>query len=334
MALRGRTLLACVLLVFGCRRRAELVAGRASPAMPARDASVDADADAPRVEDVAVLPEASPVMPTVSEPYPTEPPDPICPKFAPVVRETQAAWIDGVEEAWRLEWRCAPSDWANTDTFMWSRTGANGCFIEFGEKGDLDLVRARPTKPEERMSLTRLFNPFPVTRPIAKLRRWSHGAEGFGSPPRWAKVKASPTLSALELSDYDHDGRSTEFLLRIAEGGFPHLADPPMVGWPCEEPDVLLVGVDQHVDKLHVLGTADHPTTPLPSVKLSVWQHILNDPSPLEVQVCSDGYGCDPLGGPAIATWYVTFDSKGMHVTRRLYAGFAVKGKPYASKVL
>lgn len=41
-----------------------------------------------------------------------------------------------------------------------------------------------------------------------------------------------------------------------------------------------------------------------------------------------------PSGNPAVATWYVTFDSKGMHVTRRLYAGFAVKGKPYASKLL
>lgn len=121
------------------------------------------------------------------------------------------------------------------------------------------------------------------------------------------------------------------------EGGFPRLADPPVGGWPCEEPRVVLVGVDQHLDKLHVLGTADHPTHPLPPVKLSVWQHILNDLSPLEVQVCGDdeeAYGCDPSGNPSVATWYVTFDSKGMHVTRRLYAGFKVAGKPIASTVL
>src|SRR5262245_12271591 len=73
-----------------------------------------------------------------------------------VVREERTVEGAGASEVWRLEWIgetygvCGPADTAG-----WYTCPCSG--FEFGEAGELDLVRLRASKEIERLHLAPLF---------------------------------------------------------------------------------------------------------------------------------------------------------------------------------
>ena len=79
---------------------------------------------------------------------------------AEILREQRDVVVDGAREQWRLVWKgkpqpaCAPDDGLEDG---WLTCPCDG--FAFGEQGDLDLVRLAGTSPEDRLSLTPLFDP-------------------------------------------------------------------------------------------------------------------------------------------------------------------------------
>src|SRR5258706_785750 len=74
---------------------------------------------------------------------------------APVVREERTAEVNGVSEVWRLEWLHPPGLICAPDDPVWFTCPCHG--FEFGEEGELDLVRLRSSREVERLHLTPLF---------------------------------------------------------------------------------------------------------------------------------------------------------------------------------
>lgn len=171
-----------------------------------------------------------------------------------VPREEAAVRVGATPEHWLLEWRrpprpvCAPDD-----------PGAATCPCDgfaYGETGELDLVRRRPGRPDERLALTPLFadgeNPAWQTH-LAVLQRWpvlEPDYAAIDSVDLGPAVRARPAARAMALGDYDHDGRATEFLLQVGAS-------------PCGHRASVLVGVSSANPSLHAFTSVAHPEQPL-----------------------------------------------------------------------
>lgn len=80
------------------------------------------------------------------------------------------------------------------------------------ESGPLDLVRSRPNMPDERLALSPLFV---ANGKHAILQRWKLGAHEPLPDDLGYLGMFRPAVTVMTLGDYDHDGRSTEFVLQI-----------------------------------------------------------------------------------------------------------------------
>jgi Sulfatase-modifying factor enzyme 1 len=160
----------------------------------------------------------------------------VSPPRAGVVREETTVTVDGRKEAWSIEWMsrrepaCAGADWGRCD--------CHG--LAFGEAGRFHVVRRPEGGPEDRLCMTGVLPRFPVL-PSDKVT----------SPPPLAELEKRKPVSLLQLADYDHDGWSTEFVLRVP------------LSEPCGFEPSILVGVSRADPKLHVFGTVGHPEIPL-----------------------------------------------------------------------
>lgn len=181
-----------------------------------------------------------------------------------IIREENKIIIDGVEELWRLEWVTAPSPACGPGDEDWYICPCTG--FAFGEQGDLDLVRKRPGKDEERFSLSPLFREYGANlslstndAPQAVLRKWNihkNDIEEKDSPTFLSRVKARPLAQIMKFADYDHDGRATEFVLQVGT-------------LPCGKKMSVVVGISRKNNKLHVFPSVKRPNTPL---VLQAWQ--------------------------------------------------------------
>jgi len=166
----------------------------------------------------------------------------------PVIREEQKIVINGIEETWRLEWASAPKSVCGPENDPWSSAACGG--FTYGEGGDLSLVRIRPGHEEERLPLTPLFadSYYSSTPPEATLVRWEEKPNDNRTSNRVGfaeQVRSRPDVRIMNFKDFDHDGRSTEFLLHIATE--PH-------GWQYS----VVVGISRKNPHLHVFsGTKD-----------------------------------------------------------------------------
>lgn len=233
----------------------------------------------------------------------------------PVPIERRAVSVDDVEETWRLEWREPPEPWRN------SYRACGGCLAEYGETGRLRLMRLRGGYEMEHLDLDAYFS-FGTF-----LRRWDVADERACDRELVDADKTKP-ISTLQLHDYDHDGRETEFLLQTMQSFM--YADPPIGGWPppsvpplpevtCNRPGIIAVGLDRRSPHLHALGTAEHPWKPLVTT-LDVWTRILQAKEPLDVFVDDTPWG--DAQHPATQTWWrVRWDDDGLHVTQLVYEG-------------
>ena len=209
-----------------------------------------------------------------------------------VVREEAKVTIDGVDESWRLEWRHTPLPECMSDD--WYTCPCAG--LEFGEKGDLDLVRLRPGLPEDRLALNALFEDRD-----AKLARWAPtGAERDKLVvPSQASLQKRPPVQIMKFDDYDHDGRATEFVLQIA-------------AFPCGHTTSVVIGVDKKYPKLHIFSSFEAAKDWLTLESRSDWEKVRG---PLPVTLVE--WNCGDHGSDAEESVQISADARGLHTTRR-----------------
>src|SRR5205085_690506 len=124
----------------------------------------------------------------------------------------------GVREIWRLVWEAPPKPACAAGTADWYTCPCIG--FAFGERGRLDLVRLRGGHEVERMSLAPLFDedetdaPGEVTLRRVEPSESDHDGD-LEDEDLPGLVAHRPSDRILELADYDHDGRATEFLLQV-----------------------------------------------------------------------------------------------------------------------
>lgn len=252
------------------------------------------------------------------------PPSKISKKATSVVREEVTVVMGKVKERWRLEWiyppelTCAPED----GYYSWGMCPCEG--FEFGEAGELDLVRIRPGLSEERLHLTPFFGETPFFRegpgPTAVLRRWpvlrndihlasqeseqreKTGKSNIDLSELGKQVRSRPSVTVMHFADYDHDGRATEFVLQVGSS-------------PCGHQQTVLVGISSHNPRLHVFGTAEHPDRPLTLEHPSDWEKLLHSKG--EVSVVQ--VGCGDHGSEQETEIRLRTDERGIHATQSVY---------------
>ncbi|HWQ25510.1 MAG TPA: hypothetical protein VN367_01890 [Chlorobaculum sp.] len=166
-------------------------------------------------------------------------------------------------EEWCLEWKSPPEPACDPSGDEWYTCPCDG--FAFGEKGELDLVRHIPGMADERLHLSPLFRFGYDGDSIARLPKWPVHEGDFdraGSPGFSKIVQSRPIVRIMKFADYDHDGRSTEFLLQIGSG-------------PCGHRQTVLVGISRSNPKLHAFGTVAHPDSPLVLESPDAWKQFL-----------------------------------------------------------
>lgn len=179
------------------------------------------------------------------------------------VRERLLVAVGSGTEEWRLEWHAPPKPACDPSGEDWYTCLCDG--FAFGEAGQLDLVRHVRGMPEERLCLSPLFTAGYDGDAIAMLPRWpvhEGDFEQMGLPGFGKMVRSRPVVRIMELADYDHDGRATEFLLQTGAG-------------PCGHRQTVLVGISRKNPKLHVFGTLARPNIPLVLESPDAWMQFL-----------------------------------------------------------
>ncbi|HEX7600595.1 MAG TPA: hypothetical protein VF316_03275 [Polyangiaceae bacterium] len=220
-------------------------------------------------------------------PEPTAPP-PAAPTAA-VVREEKEVDVEGVKETWRLEWKAAPVPTCIDDSFYTCPCAG----FAYGEKGDLDLVRARLGEPEERLRLNALF-----LESDAVIPRWAPSDAERKSlvAAKLADLASRPLVTVMKLGDYDHDGRATEFVLQVG-------------AIPCGHQQTVVVGIDKKNPHLHALGTAEKPGAPVVFEHVADWEKVRGKlPVTLVETPCGD-HGADEDTRVTVSA-----DAQGLHV--------------------
>ena len=107
----------------------------------------------------------------------------------------------------------------------------------------------------------------------------------------------------MNVNDYDHDGRPTEF---VVQTGAPACSHHPSV----------LVGLSRTRPALHVLGTVAHPDRPLTLEHLDDWDKLLHSTGSVAVvQVACGDHGSSEETEVELRT-----DGQGIHANRVRYA--------------
>ncbi len=260
----------------------------------ASSASVARDAPPP-----SAAPTASATAPA---PEPAAPEDdgtlPWPPGYVPPrIWERRSVVVDGVNEQWFLRWREAPRFNGCTPD-----VGYCACFgMEWGLAGELELVRARPGEPEEVLDLAAISDG-PAN--IPGFRALPDDAPDYDVPEGQRRAAATltqavkrPRVRVMDLADYDHDGRATEFVFTIG-----YLA--------CGQQPNVLVGISRAVPTLHVFGTAEDPAAWIVMTYRDTWGEIRRakaSPKEVALQECGDHGGNGSYLGLA-------WDSAGFHV--------------------
>jgi len=197
-----------------------------------------------------------------------------------VVREEKPVVVDGVTEVWRLVWKQPPKPACSTDDAGSFTCPCNG--FAFGEAGKLDLLRIRIGREIDRLSLTPLFVEVPVNPPQALVQRWEPSGRDINTdaPALARRARLRPVVDIMDLADYDHDGKSTEFFLQTNTE-------------PCGKRYGVVLGLSAGNQRLHAFGSVRRPRRPLVLQK-SEWDAVRASAGPVRVVdwACGD-HGAD-----------------------------------------
>jgi hypothetical protein len=225
----------------------------------------------------------------------------------PILREEHKIVIDGVDETWSLLWTSPPSPACGPEDEDWMICPCMG--FAYGESGNLVLLRKRPGKKEERLSLTALFRygdqlPELGDAPRAVLRRWDvhekdhkeSDAPGFAD-----RVRTRSIAQVMNFADYDHDGRATEFILQIGTE-------------PCGKITSIVVGISRKNPHLHAFASAKYPKKPL---LLQAWQWVSLSRAKGPTEVTD--WACGDHGSDVETKLELRAQDGVIHATRRTY---------------
>lgn len=164
--------------------------------------------------------------------------------------------------------------------------------FEFGEKGDLDLVRERPNAPEDRLALGHLFEDGDAVLP-----RFSvvEAEREKAVVPTQAVLQKRPLTPLMKFADYDHDGRASEFVLQIA-------------AFPCGHRTSVVVGIDKKNSKLHVFSSVESPKDSLALESPADWEKVRT-----KVPVTLTEWSCGDHGSEDEETMQLSVDWAGLH---------------------
>lgn len=219
---------------------------------------------------------------------------------APTIREEQFVTVNGVTETWRLQWNEVPRPYCGADEI--DRALTCPCMgFAYGESGDLYLVRLRNGSEVDRLHLT----PFFTEEESAVLQHSPVGAQDFKLSNRedFSNIVIKrPIVRIMQLDDYDHDGRRTEFYLQTESA-------------PCGKSVGVVVGLSMANPRLHVFGTVSRPAEPL-YLQRREWQ-ALRDASSGSVNVID--WPCDDHGAETQTEIQLQWSVRGIEGTSREY---------------
>jgi hypothetical protein len=208
------------------------------------------------------------------------------PQEQAIVREQQDLSVAGVTEHWRLEWLGSPAPTCRPQDAGWGTCPCDA--FQYGEIGGLDLVRTVRGGIEDRLSLTPLF-------------------ADHHSPATWAGLTAA-TLSraphgakAMIFGDYDHDGRATEFVLRVG-----YVA--------CGHDEAVLIGISRAQPSLHAFVSVAHPERPL-VLDTQLWESLLHS----DGKTTAVEWACGDHGAEEQVEVNIQATPKGLDVTELVY---------------
>ena len=221
----------------------------------------------------------------------------------PSIREQQEVVVDGVPEQWRLEWKGRTKPYCGADEASAAITCPCQGFA-YGESGDLYIVRLRDGKEIDRLHLTPLFE----DEETAVVQRWPQNDKTDFNPEKPEKeditklVSKRPIVQVMQLEDYNHDGKRTEFYLQTE-------------AVPCGRSVGVIVGITANRPRLHVFGTAENPAKPL-YLQKHEWK-TLREASSSSVDVLD--WPCGDHGADTQTWVYLQWSAKGIDGKRREY---------------
>ncbi len=196
------------------------------------------------------------------------------------VRETAQVNLGASRETWSLEWRGAPEPGCGPKDPSAFTCECRG--FAYGEKGVLELVRRRADGAEDRLDLSRYFEPPFAPGPV--IPRWPQhdGDVARSGTARFDEaVRARGAVRVLDIADFDHDGTAAEFVLHTANVG-------------CRGAFGVLVGLGGIGSGLHVFGSRDAPAHPL-LLDLRVWEALRSDDGPVRIVTTKCGEDGSPV---------------------------------------
>ncbi len=186
---------------------------------------------------------------------------------SPLIREQRTVVVNGATETWQLRWKSAPKPACGTDDAV----SCQCCGFNYGEGGEMDLVRLQGGREIERLSITAMFQePQPPvfderdSGRIAVIQRWPYSLddqERALERADWPSVVAKRApVTIMNLRDYEHDGQSGQFYLQTSAG-------------PCGSRNGIVIGVSKRNPKLHAISTVLHPDKPV-ILRNVVWRGL------------------------------------------------------------
>ena len=127
-------------------------------------------------------------------------------------------------------------------------------------------------------------------------------------------VKQRPIVKILNIADYDHDGRATEFILQVGAQS-------------CGHEQTIMVGISKNNPSLHVFGSIAHPDSPLTFQRPEIWKALLQSKGDTTVVE----WPCGDHGAEEEDRIEFHTTSKGIQVFRLIYS---CESKHSAQKLL
>lgn len=219
---------------------------------------------------------------------------------APLIREEQQVMVDGHNETWRLQWAaepkpaCEPNEVSLTCPCMG---------FAYGETGDLSVVRLRDGIEIDRLRLAPLFH---GEQPEPTVQRWApDSSKDFdlalhGDLP--AAASRWLTVQVMHFTDFNHDGRKTEFYLQTDT-------------LPCGKSIGVVIGVTPDHPTLHAFGTVSSLNEPLVLHKRE-WDALERASGPIDVM----DWPCGDHGSDTETRVQLRWTTSGISGTRRQYS--------------